>query len=160
MASVAPEAPLAAAAEAAPGAEAPKKGWLGRAWDYLNKPVFDQDEAWAIKTREAIAATRKALVHQVLSLVTGRGVVDEDLLDELEAILLGADLGVGTSDAVLADLRRRAKDEGLKPEGLPAALGEILEARMGAAMPFTLDPNRLNVVLLVGVNGVDRKSVV
>lgn len=155
-----PEVDAAQPPEAASAEAGAKKGWLGRAWDYLNKPVFDQDEAWAIKTRERIAATRQALVHQVRSLVTGRGAIDDDLLEDLEAILLGADLGVGTSDAVLADLRRRAKEEGLKPEGLPTALAEILEARMGEALPFSLDPEALNVVLVVGVNGVGKTTTV
>src|SRR4051812_45047818 len=91
-----------------PGAEPQKKGFLARAWETLNRPVFDQDEEWAIKTRAAVAETRKVLVTKVQVLVMGRGRIDDDLLEELEAILIGSDVGVQTTDDILAHLRKLA----------------------------------------------------
>jgi fused signal recognition particle receptor len=143
-----------------PTPEAPKKSFLARAWETLNKPVFDQDEEWAIKTRAAVKETRDVLVTKVQVLVMGRGRIDDDLLDELEAILIGADVGVETTDDILAQLRRQAKDEALLPAGIPDALAAYLEKRLGGAQPLTLLPDQLNVLMIVGVNGVGKTTTI
>ena len=88
--------------------DAPKKGLFARAWEALNKPVFDKDEEWAIKTRAAVKETRRVLVHQVQVLVLGRGKIDDELLEELEAILIGSDVGVETTDDILEHQRKLA----------------------------------------------------
>jgi signal recognition particle GTPase len=101
-------------------ADAPKRSWWGRAWETLNKPVFDKDEEWAIKTRERVAQTRALLVNRVQVLVLGRGRIDDDLLEELEEILISADVGVETTDDLLAHVRVLAREQALKPAGIPA----------------------------------------
>jgi fused signal recognition particle receptor len=158
------EAPPQAPEGAHPGAPhepaQPKKGFLARAWEALNKPVFDEDEEWAIKTRERMAETRKVLVNQVAVLVMGRGKIDDDLLDELEEILITADVGVETTDELLGILRRRARDEAMKPEEIPAALAAFLEERLGEAQPLRIQPGQLNILMVVGVNGVGKTTTI
>jgi fused signal recognition particle receptor len=148
--------------EEQPAAEegGPKKGLFARAWEALNKPVFDQDEEWAIKTRAAVKETRRVLVHQVQVLVLGRGKIDDDLLEELEAILIGADVGVETTDAILEHLRKLAREQALLPAGIPDALAAYLEERLGGAYPLTLHPDQLNVIMIVGVNGVGKTTTI
>ncbi|MNS30269.1 Signal recognition particle receptor FtsY [compost metagenome] len=143
-----------------PPAEAPKKGFLARAWEALNKPVFDQDEEWAIKTRERMAETRKVLVNQVAVLVMGRGKIDDDLLDELEEILITADVGVDTTEELLTMLRKRARDEAMTPQQIPAALAAFLEERLGEAQPLSIQKDKLNVIMVVGVNGVGKTTTI
>ncbi|MFN3430050.1 MAG: signal recognition particle-docking protein FtsY [Candidatus Sericytochromatia bacterium] len=159
------EAPPNAPEGAHPGAphsppEAPKKGFLARAWEALNKPVFDQDEEWAIKTRERMAETRKVLVNQVAVLVMGRGKIDDDLLDELEEILITADVGVDTTEELLTMLRKRARDEAMTPQQIPAALAAFLEERLGDAQPLSIQKDKLNVIMVVGVNGVGKTTTI
>jgi fused signal recognition particle receptor len=147
--------------QAAPAAEPAKKGIFARAWEALNKPVFDKDEEWAIKTRAAVKETRRVLVHQVQVLVLGRGKIDDELLEELEAILIGADVGVETTDDILEHLRKLAREQALKPEGIPDALAAYLEERLGGAYPLTLlPPGQLNVIMIVGVNGVGKTTTI
>ncbi|HEY9720749.1 MAG TPA: signal recognition particle-docking protein FtsY [Oscillatoriaceae cyanobacterium] len=153
--------PETATPEAAtPEAPAAKKGFWKRAWETLNKPVFEEDEEWAIKTRERMAETRKVLVTQVQRLVMGRGRIDDELLDELETILITADVGVETSDEILEHLRKKAKEEALKPEEIPDTLAKFLEARLGEPAPLTLEPGKLNIIMLVGVNGVGKTTTI
>lgn len=148
------------AGDVAPAEAAPKRSWWARAWETLNKPVFDKDEEWAIKTRERVAQTRDLLVNRVQVLVLGRGRIDDDLLEELEEILISADVGVETTDDLLAHLRVLAREQALKPEGIPGALADFLETRLGDAAPLQIDPNALNVIMLVGVNGVGKTTTI
>ncbi len=141
-------------------APAEAKGLFARVWEALNKPVFDQDEAWAIKTRERIAKTRQVLMDRVMVLIAGRGHIDDDLLESLEEILLGADVGVETTEALLQDLRRRAREDALVPSQIPTALAQFLAERLGGAAPLQVDPNRLNVLMIVGVNGVGKTTTI
>jgi fused signal recognition particle receptor len=147
-------------AEITPPEGGEKKSWWSKAWDALNKPVFDKDEEWAIKTREVAAETRKVLTNRIQVLILGRGKIDDDLLDELEEILIGADVGPETSDDILEHLRVLAREQALKPEGIPAALATFLEDRLGAAAPLRIDPDALNVVMIVGVNGVGKTTTI
>lgn len=158
--SPAEEAPTSQPVPGSPPAEGPKRGFLARAWEALNRPVFDKDEEWAIKTRAAVKETRRVLVTQVQVLVMGRGRIDDDLLDELEAILIGADVGVETTDAILTHLRKKARDEALLPAGIPDVLAAYLEERLGAPQPLTLNPDQLNVLMIVGVNGVGKTTTI
>ncbi|MFP5504428.1 MAG: signal recognition particle-docking protein FtsY [Candidatus Sericytochromatia bacterium] len=157
----APPAPPAEGAE--PPAEAPqaqKKNFWARAWDALNKPVFEEDEEWAIKTRERVAETRKVLVTQVQVLVMGRGRIDDELLEELEAILLGADVGVDTTDDILEHLRKLAREQALTPQQIPDALAAYMEELLGTPKPFAIKPGEVNVVMVVGVNGVGKTTTI
>ncbi len=157
---VAPAAPeTVVPADVAPPAD-PQKSWWAKAWGALNKPVFEKDEEWAIKTRAVVAETRKVLTNRIQVLVLGRGKIDDDLLEELEEILIGADVGPETSDDILEHLRVLAKEQALKPEGIPDALAQFLEDRLGAAAPLRIDPDALNVVMIVGVNGVGKTTTI
>ncbi|MEB3224033.1 MAG: signal recognition particle-docking protein FtsY [Candidatus Sericytochromatia bacterium] len=155
-----PSPPMAEAAGPEASDGTPRKSWWARAWDALNKPVFDKDEAWAIKTRERLSETRKFLVNRVQVLVLGRGRIDDELLEELEEILIGSDVGVATTDDILAHLRVLAREQALLPEGIPGALAQFLEQRLGDAQPLRIAPDSLNVLMVVGVNGVGKTTTV
>src|SRR5579871_2743067 len=55
----------------------------------------------------------KKIRQKIDQIVTGRGKVDEDLFDELEELMIQADINVHTSQMVLKDLRQAVQDEGL-----------------------------------------------
>ena len=65
------------------------------------------------RLKERLSKTRGGFVGSLKRIVTGRS-IDEDLFDELEEILIGADMGVETTMKVIEDLRERAKQEKLK----------------------------------------------
>jgi fused signal recognition particle receptor len=100
------------------------------------------------------------LVNQVQVLVMGRGKIDDDLLDELEEILITADVGVDTTEDILTMLRKRARDEAMKPEQIPDALAVFLEERLGEAEPLRIQPGHLNILMVVGVNGVGKTTTI
>ena len=104
------------------------------------------------KWKEGLAKSSKAAFGQIANLLGTTEITDETW-DDLEALLIQADLGMETTDAVLDDLEKRVDSEGLtRSNELKAALRKELRARLEAPPPikFTQKPA---VILIVGVNG-------
>ena len=107
----------------------------------------------------------KKIVQKVDQIVTGRGRIDEDLFDELEAELIQADINVHTTHVLLADLRKAVQDERLTTIAevmsiLKARLRGILEAGTGDANANALRKaeHAPTLYLIVGVNGVGKTT--
>jgi fused signal recognition particle receptor len=93
----------------------------------------------------------------------GRKVIDADLLDELETLLLTADVGVDATRRIIGDLTARAKRKELADaEALSRSLREELLAilRQAEAPVREAAPGRPQVVLMVGVNGAGKTTTI
>ena len=114
--------------------------------------------AFLDKLKAGLLKTKKALFGGLDSLLKGFTKVDEDLLDELEELLICADVGVGATEEILDELRERIKDGRLKEkEQIVAALQEILADMIGESAPLQLG-NELSVILVIGVNGAGKTT--
>ena len=110
-----------------------------------------------------LAATRHAFGGGLAGLFGSRRPIDAALLDELEGVLLGADLGVDTTAAVLRELSARAQTRKLADsDALSTALKEILlELLAPCERPLALpETTRPFVVLMVGVNGAGKTTTI
>jgi fused signal recognition particle receptor len=118
---------------------------------------------WLGRLRQGLEKTRRGFVTQLLENL-GDDPLTPEVLDDLETTLLRADVGVSATDQVLEALRRRLNQEVVEPsEGirfLKQQLREILEAPLKRSGVPLLAPqrDRLNVWLLVGVNGVGKTT--
>ena len=104
------------------------------------------------KWKNGLAKTSKATFGQIATLL-GASEVDDTTFEDLEALMIQADLGVETSEEILAALWERERTEGItKASVLKAAFREELKKRLAAPPPleFTARPT---VILIVGVNG-------
>ncbi|MBQ7337713.1 MAG: signal recognition particle-docking protein FtsY [Clostridia bacterium] len=114
--------------------------------------------AFLDKLKAGLLKTKKALFGGLENLLKGFGKVDEDLLDELEEILICADVGVGATEEILDELRARIKDGRLKEkEQIVTALREILSEMIGQSAPLCLE-NTPAVILVIGVNGAGKTT--
>lgn len=107
-----------------------------------------------------LARTSEAFVGRIGSLLGGRK-VDADVLEDLEAMLFGADLGVGTADALLDAVRNRAG--GGDADAVRAVLREEVESRVAraAAGPRGLSvAGHPHVILVLGVNGSGKTTTI
>jgi fused signal recognition particle receptor len=97
-----------------------------------------------------------------LGSVLSRTAIDNDTWDELEEALILADVGVGTTTAILDDLRARVKSDGIKtPTELVAALkDDLVGALSDGDRSLTLAAKGTNVWLFVGVNGVGKTTTI
>lgn len=118
---------------------------------------------WLGRLRQGMEKTRRGLVTRLLNSL-GDDPLTPEIVDDLEAVLLQADVGVEATDAVLDALRRRVNEEVVPPsEGLRLLKDQLrqqLERPIRATGCHLLAPQRerLNVWLLVGVNGVGKTT--
>ncbi len=111
--------------------------------------------------RSSLNRTRKSVFGQIAS-VLGAGDITDETWDDLEALLIQADMGVPTTLDVLEQLRRRAKTEGLiTTDELFFALKTELRSILELSSPLNLEQSReLTVVLVVGVNGSGKTTTI
>lgn len=118
---------------------------------------------WLGRLRRGLEKTRQGFVSQMLETL-GDDPLTPEVLEQLETLLLRADVGVKATDQVLEALRQRLNQEVVDPgEGLrflKEQLRGVLEAPIQASGTALLAPqrDRLNVWLLVGVNGVGKTT--
>lgn len=104
------------------------------------------------KWRDGLAKTSKTTFGRLATLF-GATEITEDTWDELEALLLQADLGIETTSEILDSLRRVVQSQGLtRSEELSEALQVELRSRLDAppALEWTHKPS---IIMVVGVNG-------
>jgi fused signal recognition particle receptor len=111
--------------------------------------------------RESLTRTRNTVFGQIVN-VLGTGEIDEETWEDLEALLIQADMGVETSLSLVAAMQRRVQQEGLfRADQLMGALRKEMRHMLGEPPSFNLEDQRLlTVALVVGVNGSGKTTTV
>lgn len=104
--------------------------------------------------RESLTKTRRSFFGQISGLLAG-GQITEETWEDLEALLVQADLGVNTTMMLVDRLREEvAKGNVRDAQALEDLLKQELVALLGDPLPMAVDePRLLTVILIVGVNG-------
>ena len=119
------------------------------------------------RLKNAVASTKAQLVEQIDQIVEGKATVDQSVLDDLEATLVMADLGVPTAREILARLKDRVSRRRLREAGeLRGAVEEeilaLLEQPAGTASaapaPRPVPAGQPEVLFVVGVNGAGKTT--
>jgi len=110
------------------------------------------------KLKAGLEKTKNAVFGQVNEVVKSFRKVDEDLLEELEEVMICADMGASTTERVIEELRDRIKSDKIKDaDDVKTALSEILREMVGEGEPLRLDTTP-SVILVIGVNGVGKTT--
>lgn len=116
---------------------------------------------------KGLATTKKSFFSKLSTAVAGRSTVDVDVLDDLEEVLITADVGVPTTLKIIAAIESRvAKDKYLGTEDLRKILQEEILTILAAQekeTDFSFDknyPNSPHVIMVVGVNGVGKTTTI
>ena len=105
------------------------------------------------KWKSGLSRTRTTTFGRIANLL-GITELDDQAWEDLEALLIQADLGVGTSGKVLEELKLQAAEQGwTRTEQLKTALRTSLEHRIQPPPPLEFNSDGPTVVLVVGVNG-------
>lgn len=113
------------------------------------------------RLKQGLAKTRQQLSGQLNSLF-GSGKIDAETYEELETILLTADIGVAATQYLLDNLKKRIKRENLEDNfSLKAALKtEILAVLSPLEIPLQLNNHAPFVIMLAGVNGAGKTTTI
>ncbi len=112
---------------------------------------------------ERLSRSRTTLGSGLGNLFLGRKKIDDELMEELETLLLTADVGVDATSRIVSDLALRVKRKSLAdPQALLGALkGELREILVAASAPVrAAAPDRPQVLLMVGVNGAGKTTTI
>ncbi len=110
------------------------------------------------KLKQGLIKTKDAVVGKIDDLFKAFVRVDEDLFEELEEILITADIGVEMTEEILDTLRDRVKEERAKePSVVKQLLFGILREMIGDGEPLHLETTP-SVILVIGVNGVGKTT--
>ena len=103
--------------------------------------------------------TRQGFVSKIFGVFNGKE-IDDDLYEELEEALIAGDVGVETALEITERLRKRAKTDKIKyASDLKGALAEEIVDLLGQEVaPLALAKGELNIILVVGVNGVGKTT--
>jgi len=130
------------------------------------KPVVEIAEepqlSWYDRLRTGLRKTRESFVGKVKNLVLGHAKIDDDLLEDLEATLFEADLGVKTTQELLKYLHEKVDTERISdPNRIYELLREQLRLRLTrfASAP-RFNEKGLTLFLVIGVNGVGKTTTI
>lgn len=114
------------------------------------------------RLRDGLTKTRQSLTGKIDELVSRHKAIDENLFDELEEVLIEADMGPETSVALVDEVRQKVRREKVRD---PQRVRDILKGQIRLLMgdePPTLRINDLrpSVIMLVGVNGAGKTTTI
>ena len=110
------------------------------------------------KLKNGLFKTKNAIVNKIDGLFKKFARVDEELFDELEELLIEADIGVNTTEEILDELRDTVKENRIKEaDEVKGELLAILKRLVGEHEPLNLQ-TKPSVVLIIGVNGVGKTT--
>ncbi len=117
---------------------------------------------WAQRLRAGLARTRDRLGGQLAGLFGVGRKIDAELYEELETILITADVGVDATEHLLDILQKKVRREGLTDASqLHAALKDALvELLMPLQAPLDVTPHRPFILMLAGVNGAGKTTTI
>lgn len=127
--------------------------------------ISEEEINWLTKLRQGLGKTRRGLVVQLKSIV-GQGPLNKDAVEEIEFLLLQADIGIEATDYIVETLQEKLKEEALPPEDAIAYLKSILQDILDKPLQgqdnqdFVPQEDILNIWLLTGVNGAGKTTTI
>ena len=111
------------------------------------------------KLKKGLQKTKNVLFKPFSDLFKSLRRIDEDLMDELEEILICADVGATTTELILEKLREQIKEKGLKDSNdVKTELRQIMLEMIGEGADINYSKDDMTVVLIIGVNGVGKTT--
>ncbi|MEO0967852.1 MAG: signal recognition particle-docking protein FtsY [Cyanobacteria bacterium J06639_18] len=124
-----------------------------------------EEITWLKKLRQGLGKTRRGILNQLRSIV-GQGPLNQAGVEEIEALLLQADVGVEATDFIVSSLQEKLRQETLPPEKAIAYLKEILRDMLDTPLKnsdrsvFAPDKDSFNIWLVNGVNGAGKTTTI
>lgn len=152
---VPPSAPTPPSRQAWTEPAAPAPAPVAEAAEQAKPSLFE-------RLKRSLSKTHETIIGRVDTLLLGKKQIDTDTLEELEEILITADLGVKTTVDLIRTLEQRLKRDELQDgAALKRALKEEIQLRlMEHHAPLVVTDKKPFVILVIGVNGVGKTTTI
>lgn len=122
----------------------------------------EKQEGFFASLKEKLFRTREGLFGKIKNIFSGRTVIDEELYEELEDLLIQSDIGMDMTIKIVNALEKEVKARGIKN---PAEIYSVLKEVMSRFLidgdnKLDIREGELNVILVVGVNGVGKTTTI
>lgn len=108
-----------------------------------------------------LSKTRNNIISGIDNIFSGFSSIDDDFYEELEEILIMADLGINTTTAIIEELQAKVKEQHIKdPKECKQLLIDSIKAQMDVTEAAYEFEHKKSVVLVIGVNGVGKTTSV
>lgn len=116
------------------------------------------------RLKKGLLKTRNAVSSSIDNLINGKAKIDDELYEELEEIMISADIGVETTINIIDQLRSRISEKHIRD---PKMIKSELQIIMKEILKFQNSNNNLNfedgkqaIILVIGVNGVGKTTTI
>ncbi len=127
----------------------------------VSEAAPEKQRGWFSRLKEGLAKTRNNIIGQISGLLRVGRTIDEELMEEIEEILILADVGVNTTLELMDNVREVVRERGLKDA---SELGEILKQEMlnvlGADTHINVNEGQPHTILVLGINGAGKTTTI
>lgn len=115
------------------------------------------------RLKKGLSKTKKGITDKIDGVLKSYRKIDEDLFDDLEEVLITADIGVNTTMRIIDDVKDKVKERKIQD---PSEIMELLKEELKEILTEVEDNNSLNlepspaIILVVGVNGVGKTTTI
>ena len=143
-------------------------------WEEAQEPQAAEPEAPAkgffARLKEGLSKTTQSFTSKLDNLFKGYKTIDEDIYEELEEILITADVGFETTMRITEELRKRESENKIEEveklqeelediiEGILVVKDEYSEAQAGSEETAKVSAKKPRIMVVVGVNGVGKTT--
>lgn len=121
----------------------------------------EKEGSWFSRLREGLSKTRSSIVGRISGLLHIGRTIDEELMEEIEEILIQADVGVNTTLELMDNVREVVRQNGIDDA---SELAEILKQEMlsvlGEDAPIKVDGGQPHTILVLGINGAGKTTTI
>ncbi|TKI24400.1 signal recognition particle-docking protein FtsY [Bacillus pumilus] len=131
----------------------------------LKEKFTQQTDSVSEKFKDGLEKTRNSFQGRVNELISRYRKVDEDFFEELEEVLIGADVGFTTVMELIDELKKEVKLRNIQDPSevqsvISEKLVEIYNSGEEQISALNIEDGRLNIILFVGVNGVGKTTTI
>lgn len=116
------------------------------------------------RLKDGLLKTRNAMSSSIDNLINGKAKIDDDLYDELEEILISADMGVDSTVMMIEKLRDTIEEKHIRdPKFIKEELVTIMKAHLlenNINNDLNIEVGKQTVILVIGVNGVGKTTTI
>jgi len=123
----------------------------------------DQSEGFFSRLKQGLSQTRHSLTDGLANLVLGAKTIDDDLMEQIEDILITADLGMEATTRISQNLLQKISRNELKdPQALFSALHDEMQAILAPCEQALVIPETDSpfVILVIGINGAGKTTTI